>query len=88
MKKYIYKVSIVFFFIYLLYELTIGKELRFFKKEILSNFQSFVAEDYKIQLKLNIENLLKKDKIFYDDDAKLISLFLKKIMKELDLLNK
>ena len=43
---------------------------------------------YKIQLKLNIENLLKKDKIFYDDDAKLISLFLKKIMKELDLLNK
>lgn len=83
MKKYIYKCSIIFLFIYLLYEATVGKEIRNFKSEIASKLNSFELAEEKIKYKEKIKELLKKDKIFYDEDAELLSAFIKKILTEL-----
>lgn len=85
MKNYIYKIGILFFFIYILYDFTIGKEVRFFKNEIVNNLQSFEAEKYKSKIKEEAKKLLEKDKIFYEEDAEIISRLLKKIFKELNL---
>jgi len=85
MKNYIYKIGILFFFIYILYEFTLGKEVRFFKNRIVNNLQSFEAEKYKSKIKEEAKKLLAKDKIFYEEDAEIISRLLKKISKELNL---
>jgi len=85
MKNYIYKIGILFFFIYILYEFTLGKEVRFFKNQIVNNLQSFEAEKYKSKIKEEAKKLLAKDKIFYEEDAEIISRLLKKISKELNL---
>jgi len=85
MKNYIYKLSVLFFFIYILFEITVGREMRFVKNELIKNFQSFEAEKYKSKIKEEAKKLLAKDKIFYEEDAEIISKLLKKISKELNL---
>lgn len=85
MKKYIYKIAIVSFFIIIIYEFTIGNEIRVIKKNIIQNFSANSVYEHKEIVKENIKNLLKKDKILYEEDAEIISLFIKKILKELNL---
>ena len=85
MKKYIYKLFILFFFVYLTYEFTIGKEIRNVEEKIINKLSSYESMKYKDQLKENVKELLNKDKIFYEEDAELISKLIKKILMELKL---
>ena len=85
MKKYIYKLFILFFFVYLTYEFTIGKEIRNIEEKIINKLSSYESMKYKDQLKENVKELLNKDKIFYEEDAELISKLIKKILTELKL---
>lgn len=85
MKNYIYKLSILVIFIYFLYEFTIGKEIRIFRNELINKFELFEVQKYNSKIREEAKRLLKKDKIFYEDDAKIISELIKKISKELDL---
>jgi len=85
MKKYIYKLFILFFFVYLTYEFTIGKEIRNIEEKIINKLSSYESMKYKDQLKENVKELLNKDKIFYEEDAELISKLIKKILMELKL---
>ena len=75
MRNYIYKVLILCFF-FIVYEFTIGKEIRFIKKELI-NKVSYQSDIYKERAN-NIKDLLKKDRILYEEDAKLLSDLLKK----------
>lgn len=83
MKKYIYKLFILFFFVYLTYEFTIGREIRNIEEKIINKLSSYESMKYKDQLKENVKELLNKDKIFYEEDAELISKLIKKILMEL-----
>ena len=85
MKKYIYKLTILFFFVFLTYEFTIGKEIRNIENKLLDKLSSFESMKYKDELKKNVRDLLNKDRIFYEEDAELISKLIKKILMELKL---
>ena len=85
MKKYIYKLSILFLFIFLTYEFTIGKEIRNIENKLITKLSSFESMKYKDELKKDLQELLKKDRIFYEEDAELISKLIKKILIELKL---
>ena len=85
MKKYIYKLSILFLFLYLTYEFTVGKEIRNIEEKIINKLSSYESMKYKDELKENVKKLLNKDKIFYEEDVKLISKLIKKILMELKL---
>ena len=79
MRNYIYKVLILCFFLFIVYEFTIGKEIRFIKKELINKVSSYQSDIYKEKMRNNIKDLLKKDRILYEEDAKLLSDLLKKI---------
>lgn len=85
MKNYIYKISILIVFLYFLYEFTIGKEIRHVQKFYHSYLTSANAKQFKTNIKDKITELNNQEKIFYDDDARILSIFIKKILKELNL---
>ena len=87
MRNYIYKVLILFFFLFVVYEFTIGKEIDLIKKEFINKISSYESDIYKEKVRDNIKNLLKKDRILYEEDAKLLSDLLKKIFFEINFSN-
>ncbi len=87
MRNYIYKVLILCFFLFIVYEFTIGKEIRFIKKELINKVSSYQSDIYKEKMRNNIKDLLKKDRILYEEDAKLLSDLLKKILFEINFTN-
>ena len=87
MRNYIYKVLILCFFLFVVYEFTIGKEIDLINKEFINNISSYESDIYKEKVRNNIKNLLKKDRILYEEDAKLLSDLLKKIFFEINFSN-
>ena len=87
MRNYIYKVLILCFFLFIVYEFTIGKEIRFIKKELINKVSSYQSDIYKEKMRNNIKDLLKKDRILYEEDAKLLSDLFKKILFEINSTN-
>ena len=87
MRNYIYKVLILCFFLFIVYEFTIGKEIRFIKKELINKVSSYQSDIYKEKMRNNIKDLLKKDRILYEEDAKLLSDLFKKILFEINFTN-
>tara|TARA_Y200000002_G_scaffold356178_1_gene337743 strand:- start:5236 stop:5517 length:282 start_codon:yes stop_codon:yes gene_type:complete len=87
MRNYIYKVLILCFFLFVVYEFTIGKEIDLIKKEFINKISSYESDIYKEKVRDNIKNLLKKDRILYEEDAKLLSDLLKKIFFEINFSN-
>ena len=83
MKKFIYKLAIISFFLFITYELTIGKEIRKVEKYLIEKISGFNVSQNKENIKNEIKELLNKDKIFYEEDAELISKLIKKILIEL-----
>jgi len=85
MKNYIYKLVILTFFLFIAYEITFGRDIRFIKQEVILKISSFEMDKYKVKIREDIEKLLKQERLFYGDDAKLLSEFIKKILTELEL---
>jgi len=85
MKIFIYKTIIIIFFIFLLFEFTIGKRLDSYndKLENLSSKQE--REKIINKIKNEIENANKKENILTESEQKLLSTFIKKISNELNL---
>ena len=85
MKIYIYKLLIALFFFYVLFELTIGSRIDYFtnKINVFSDQQS--RYEIKEKIKSEIRKGINKENLFSEEEKILISDFIKKINKELEL---
>jgi len=88
MKTYIYKLLIALFFFYILFEFTIGSRIDYYtnKINIFSDQQS--RNKLKEKIKTEIKKGTSKENLFTQEEKILISDFIKKINKELNLQKK
>ncbi len=85
MKIFAYKVIFVLVGLFLLFNFTIGYQIRKIENKIanLSSEKQIII--LKEKIKKEIQSGLKKDKILKEEERILISNFIKKIVKELEL---
>lgn len=85
MKLYIYKLLIAIFFLFIFFELTIGKRVDY----LTDKFTSFTDSQERNQLKKKIlaemEKGSKKDNYFSENERIIISNFINKLLKELNI---
>ena len=87
MKIFLVKSIIVFFGIFFLFQVTIGSQLESFK-DSLDTFSSKEKRDVlKEKIKNEMKKGIEKENYFKEDEKVLISKFLKKIFKELELMD-
>lgn len=84
MKSFVLKTILIFLSTYLLYQFTIGSEIKNLKNkiEIISNKEE--REKIKSKIVTEIEKGLEKEYYFEERERKIISRFLKKVFKELE----
>ena len=87
MKKFLIRTIIVIVAVFFLYQFTIGSEISNLKNRLVSFSDPGKREMIKEKLKDEMRKGIQKEKYFDEDDRALISQFLKKILKELDLIN-
>ena len=87
MKIFLVKTIIVIVAVFFLYQFTIGSEISNLKNRLVSFSDPGKREMIKEKLKDEMRKGIQKEKYFDEDDRALISQFLKKILKELDLIN-
>ena len=85
MKIFVYKVVFLMFSLFLLFNFTIGYQVRKIEDKILNIGSKNKIEEFKVKLKKEIKSGLKKENIFQDDERELIRDFLQKIILELEL---
>ena len=85
MKIFVYKVVFLMFCLFLLFNFTIGYQVRKIEDKILNISSKNKIEEFKVKLKKEIKSGLKKENIFQDDERELIRDFLQKIILELEL---
>ena len=86
MKIFLVKSIIVFFGIFFLFQATIGSQFESFKNS-LDTFSSKEKRDVlKEKIKDEMRKGIEKENYFKEDEKVLISKFLKKIFKELELM--
>ena len=85
MKIFVYKVVFLMFSLFLLFNFTIGYQVRKIEDKILNISSKNKIEEFKVKLKKEIKSGLEKENIFKDDEKKLIRDFLQKIILELEL---
>ena len=83
MKIFIYKSLIVFFFILVLFKLTIGSLVQNYEKKIDKIFNKESLDTFKIKIREEMKAGIAKDRILNPSDAILIDQFIKKIQKEI-----
>lgn len=85
MKIFVYKTLFVFFVLFLLFNLTIGYQIRKIENKISNINPGDELEFLKTKIKEELNSGIKKDKIFEEEDRVLIRDFLKKVILELEL---
>ena len=83
MKIFIYKTIFVLISIYVLYEFTIGYQIRKFENKINSITSKENIQKIKQKIKKEMNDSLYKERIFDKEEAELIKKFLEKIKKEI-----
>ena len=83
MKIFLYKTLIVFFFIFIFYQFTIGVKIREVESKLNNLSSSENIELVKDKIRNEIKTGLDKENYFSDEDAQLLSDFLNKINSEL-----
>ena len=83
-KLLIYKSLFIFFFIFVLFQLTFGLIIKDVKETIYNLGSKENSETLKVKIKEEIKSSLKKDRIIQVEDAALIKAFIEKIKKELN----
>ena len=83
MKIFIYKTFIIFFFIFLLFKLTIGSVIKNYEKKVDQLFSTESIFKTKIKIKNEMKKAIQKENYLKPEDAVLIDKFLKKIKKEI-----
>ncbi len=85
MRPFILKTFIITFAVFVLYKITIGREIETFS----TNVKSLTNQHSRIEIKQKILSEIKKgtekEKIFTDEERDILSKFLKKVISELDL---
>ena len=87
MKKFLIRTVIVIVAVFFLYQFTFGSEISNLKSTLASFSDKGKREMFKEKLKDEMKKGIQKEKYFKEEDRILISQFLKKILKELDLNN-
>ena len=87
MRKFLIRTITVIVAVFFLYQFTIGCEISNLKNRLVSFSDPGKREMIKEKLKDEMRKGIKKEKYFEEEDRILISQFLKKILKELDLIN-
>ena len=85
MKKFLIKSSIVFLFCLLLFRFTVITLINDYEQKITELSSSSNRLELKQDFINSIKEANEKDKILYTEDAEAISIFIKKILSELDL---
>ena len=87
MKIFIYKTAIVAVVTLILFEIIIGSKIKSIKREISQISSEQNREKIITKIREEISKANNKDNYLNEEDRKLLSTFLKKIGKELDLKN-
>ena len=85
MKSFILKSAIIFIFCLLLFRFTIVSLVNEYENKINSHISSSQIEQIKKELFQSIKENNEKDNILDPEDAELLSIFIKKILKELNI---
>ncbi len=85
MKSFILKSAIIFFFCLLLFRFTIVSLVNEYENKINSHISSSQIEQIKKELFQSIKENNEKDNILDPEDAELLSIFIKKILNELNI---
>ena len=84
MRIFIYKSIFLIFLLYLLFEFTIGLQLRRFDKKVNEILSKEKIYEFNVKVRKELKSLADKEKIFTKEDAELLKIILKKIKKELE----
>ena len=84
MKIFLYKFAIILFGVFLLFEFTIGSKLKHFERSLKDIISKQNLESIKEKTRKEMRLAIDKDVYLDPNDAKLISLFLEKIQKEIE----
>jgi len=87
MKLFIYKSLLVFFLIFLLFQLTIGSVIKNYEKKIDKYFSKQYLESVKSNIREEMKRATEKQNYLNQEDAELIYKFLKKLEKEIFIQN-
>jgi len=87
MKLFIYKSLLVFFLIFLLFQLTIGSVIKNYEKKIDKYFSKQYLESVKSNIREEMKRATEKQNYLNQEDAELIYKFLKKLKKEIFIQN-
>ena len=85
MKIFILKSAIIFLFSLLLFRFTIVSLTNEYENKLADLVSSSNFKDYKIDLFKSLEENNKKEAILDPNDAEILSVFIKKILSELNL---
>ena len=85
MKSFILKSAIIFIFCLLLFRFTIVSLVNEYENKINSHISSSQIEQIKKELFQSIKENNEKDNILDPEDAELLSIFIKKILNELNI---
>jgi len=88
MKKFLIKSSIIFIFALLFFRFTFISLINHYENKLSDNLSKEKIQNYKIKLFESLKKTTEKDKILYEDDAKILSDFINKLIQELDLKKK
>ena len=87
MKLFIYKSLLVFFLIFLLFQLTIGSVIKNYEKKMDKYFSKQHLESVKSNIREEMKKATDKENYLNQEDAELIYKFLKKLEKEIFIQN-
>ena len=83
MKQYIYKIIIAIIAIIIVYEFTVGKQIKQFTSQSNVILSKEGRKETVEKLREEIKKAIKKERYLSKEDAKLINEFIKKINSEL-----
>tara|TARA_Y100000590_G_scaffold159996_1_gene183491 strand:- start:310 stop:573 length:264 start_codon:yes stop_codon:yes gene_type:complete len=84
MKTFFYKTLIIFVLVFVLFQITIGAQIRQIKTQIENIKSKENIEIIKSKIRDELKTAVNKENYLTQEDAKLINDFLNKIKKELD----
>ena len=85
MKIFIYKTAVITLVFVIVFEVLIGSRINNFKKQIYEISSQQNREQIIVKIKEEIKKANQKENYLNEDDRVLLSTFIKKIIKELDL---
>lgn len=85
MKAFIVKLLLICLSVYVLFQITFGSIINNFESTIASFTDKNERRQYKEKIKNELKKGIEKEKYFSEDERILLSNFIKKILRELEL---